>query len=486
MAEKSNPEPELRDAFRLSQEAYREKDLVDKYGQQIIVVQLSTPRTSSNITAIALGQAADAVARSLAMDADTGVSFTGHAVSTMNAIEAPKGDKPTAYFKEHGACLTANQLDELYSFSNKFLAIQRDPFLILESMLNKLLLTDKTTGKESRVNFRIRQILADPAQSGNLYDRFGVEESLKNKMEACISASDVDSAAAIFLDSCANQKGFDTWEAMQERMKATRDYSLANDILQLTHPDRGTLVTDEEYSKPQQFFTRDPFSFIRQCAETVTRFIEKYGTEKLSIIDATAVRASHEELLRAARAVGLDPELVSTEWAVHESAATKARTDTAEIFIGRAMRSTSMDLPSEYPLSPSQVPDFLKKEGGLLWQLIESYTRCAFSRGYIGPRTEAEVASMLNTTVAYEYGREIKLAERNPLFAYVAVISSNKIGSKTKQQVAEQMRNILPDYSGVFDYADRAAAHAKRSLAFVKTVRLTWPHRAAPRQAGLH
>lgn len=414
-----------------------------------VTVLLSGPRTGSNVIAKLLGMAADAKSRLLPKDSAHGVSLAEHFQSVMGDIPASGGNASTALFKGHGAYLTEEQFRELPGLTDHLLIVQRDPLLVLESMLRKLLFADEGVGKQSRVDTEIREALTHPATRQSLLDRLEIKGDVRSRVEAC--GDNKSAAAALILDSCARQQEFDSWPLMQEHMKATRDYQLAGTLLQALYPDSGMKVTD--YPDRHQFFDKAPFSFIRSCTDVSDRFMQEYGTDKVSIVDATAIRASRTELDRAAKSVGLDPNLIASEgW--QPSTSTAPRTDAEAVFMGRIQASTQLDKPFEQPLLPSQVPAFMKNEDGLLWDMVDRYTLYAHSPAYVGPRTKEELSPLLDSIVVQEDERSVTLMKRNPVFAYVAVTSSPQLDHNTKRIMKSRIREALPDYAEAFDRVD--------------------------------
>ena len=131
--------------------------------QANIILQLSTPRSGSNITFRLFGAAADASSVALAIDSPTGVSYSDHIASTLEGLSSDdKKIQSVAYIMEHAACLTKEHLKELTVAIDVTLVTQRDPSLILESMLRKLLLNDRDTKSQSRVDIHMEQLCKHP------------------------------------------------------------------------------------------------------------------------------------------------------------------------------------------------------------------------------------------------------------------------------------------------------------------------------------
>jgi len=397
------------------------------------VIQLSVPRSSSNITALALGMAADERELSLALDEPSGKPYAFYFAETLKKIRTPKGQKPTMYFKELGASLTDGHLDELSTLADHFLAVQRDPLLVLESILRKLTLP--YGGVESRIKTLVSKMFEAPEQREKLIAGLG------------LYASHAEPLAV--LDAYAYQRNFADWAGLEKYMKHKADYTPADGLLRVLFP--ALRLGLEHYRKPQEYFTIDPFGFIRHSIHTARRYISRHGTGKISVVDTTAIRGSRLELERAANAAGLNPDFITTEnWDASATASLQVRNPLAIPYIGRAASSKKLDLPSERPILPDHIPGFLKEKGGLLWEMIDSYKEYAALNIYHGPRTADELMNIFDVTV----DSNVSLLERNPLYAYVAVVSSPALSEAEKKNMMRLIRDKLPEFASIFDYVD--------------------------------
>ncbi|MFO7605125.1 MAG: hypothetical protein R6W72_02310 [Desulfurivibrionaceae bacterium] len=412
-----------------------------------IILQLSIPRSGSNITCRFFGAAADACSVALAIDVPTGVPYSGHVANTLDRLSSYyRVPRPVAYIMEHAACLTEDHLKELAAASDVTLVTQRDPSLLLESMLRKLLLHDNDSGIQSRVDIHMEEMCMRSEARIDLAKRLvpgntGLAKDVATDAAPAISATRL-------LNEFAKSKGFNGWAPLQKHMLVTRDYHLAEGVLRCTHPDIRNQLSD--YASPQDFITYNPFNFLRACSRNVRLFMQHAGAPKLLVVDATSFRSCADIRTRTAVAAGLQVSRIPVEL-TPQNIRDADIAEAAIVFMNRALSSSRLDKPFENPIRPDQLPKYLTESSGLFWELVDRYIMDVFSVDYIRPSSWSILSKMIDYKVVNNKDKSVTLMERNPIFSYANVAAMPDAPINEQQRRLIEIREHWPSFSEVFD-----------------------------------
>ena len=413
-----------------------------------IIFQLSTPRTGSNITCRFLGGAADGCSVTPGIDTPTGVQYEKHIKNAMaNLPSKENGETNVLYMMEHSACLSSDQLREMKEVSEIFLITVRDPSLVLESLVRKLVLNDLKTGIRSRVEIHVEEICKDKSERGLLAENLCEENGQVKR--AALYEKNYSEAARKIMDSNARKKGFKNWQALQDEMTSTKNYRLAEDVLAITHPDLRRGLAN--YPSPQHFITENPFDFMRSCMGVTRKFINNEVSKRVLILDSGIFRVSPEFRMRIIEEIGISKENVR-ERMLPQDISKANIAEEAVVFMNRALSSDRIEKPYETPIDPTLLPSFLIEKNGLFWELVDHYTESVLSTNYIRPRQWTYWKEILDCEVKKEEGESIKLWEKNPIFAFLNVLAVEDGKGVEKDKRLKEIREFWSGMSTVFDY----------------------------------
>ncbi len=426
------------------QESGSEKNQMVKKSN--VVLQLSTPRSGSNITARVLGESCDECVVAPSIDLPIGEPFVNHIVQAEESLASKYTNmRANLYVMEHAACLEWSDYQELAQRVDSVLITQRDPSLVIESLLRKLLIDDESLGIACRAYIHLEMLMNNEEARERVAKKLlphGVDISAKDLGGSCAEST------KHVLAEFSQAQGFESWKGLQNYMLKTKDYSVSDRLLKLTHPELGMGLIS--HKSPQEFITGDPFGFVRACALNVSEFMNFVDENKVQIIDASLFRSSSEVRNRVSAAIGLTKSHVK-ESLVPIDIATANIAEEAIVYMSRALSSTELQRPFEMPIEPGQLPNILQGPNGLFNVLVTKYIGDVFSNSYVRPKNWNSLMGILEEQNAALFS----VMERNPIFAYANVSAFEDVPPRDKEMLLKEIRNYWKGFEAIFDHIDK-------------------------------
>lgn len=417
-----------------------------------ILFQLSMPRTGSNITCKYFGKSVDGCLVTPGIDTATGTPYRNHLNNALDTLPSNNDcRKNLLYVMEHSACLTNEHISEIEEEEDvKYVITVRDPSLVLESLVRKLVLDDPMTGIKSRIEIHVEDIAREKSGRSLLYQKLCEKDM--NLEKYVLRAESYSDASRLILDSNAKKKGFDNWSKLQNYLAETRNYRKVEDILKITHPDLKREL--EDYPSPQKYITENPFDFMRSCMKVTRKFIENNDSENIHILDSTLFRTSPRLREWVASCLGMQKEKIQ-EQMIPQDIESADIDEAAVVYMSRALSSEKIEKPFESTIDLDYFPSFLTKKGGLYWELVDHYIASVGSQKYLCPKNFFSVDDILNIDVCEENGKGIKLWERNPIFAYINTMFTERDLSSSKSKRLAEIEKANLKMGAVFSYIQK-------------------------------